>query len=85
MDFTKFDVEVGLGDSMINDQPKLFLYLDVIFNCVMKKNFEVRCDKQGILLLIHDMDERSLKVFTKMAAEFSKSYKFIKKEISYQI
>ena len=77
-----FDVEVELGDLLKDDPQKLFLYFDIVFSCVVRKNYEVRHNQQGTLLVIHDVDNHSLKVFEEIAAGFNKTYKFIKKETS---
>ena len=77
-----FDVEVELGDLLKDDPQKLFLYFDIVFSCVVKKNYEVRNNQQGTLLIIHDVNDHSLKVFVFISSGFNKTYKFIKKETS---
>lgn len=82
MSSKKFDVEVELGDLLKDEPQKLFLYLDIVFSCVVKKNYEVRNNEQGTLLIIHDVTNHSLKIFEEMAARFNKTYKFTKRETS---
>lgn len=71
-----YNVEIEIGDNIGEDL--MSSYFDVIFHRVIKKEYGINKGKNGLVLVIYNMEDDSFKILEKIMVGSLRSYKFEK-------